>query len=129
MRRRESELLVLVRDARGVREETPLRVHAKFDDEEKITVRYFMRRRKAADAAVSSSEHGVQRWRGCQIRAFPVDRNESSAFVKEPRVLTDGIFCLSLSFNLSLARHRKQRNRRRTRNGTRRSFLDAHHRK
>ena len=41
MRRRESELLVLVRDARGVREETPLRVHAKFDDEEKITVRYF----------------------------------------------------------------------------------------
>ena len=48
MRRRESELLVLVRDARGVREETPLRVHAKFDDEEKITVRYLRRRNSEA---------------------------------------------------------------------------------
>jgi len=35
----QSELLVIVRDARGVREEKPLRVHAKFDDEEKMTVR------------------------------------------------------------------------------------------
>ena len=70
MRRRESELLVLVRDARGVREETQLRVHAKFDDEEKITVRYFMRRRKAADAAVSSSEHGVQR-----VERLSISRN------------------------------------------------------
>jgi len=32
------ELRVIVRDARGMREETPLRVHAKFDDEEKMTV-------------------------------------------------------------------------------------------
>ena len=32
------ELRVIVRDARGMREETPLRVHAKFDDEEKTTV-------------------------------------------------------------------------------------------
>ena len=64
MRRRESRR-THVRDIRGVREETPLREEKKFDDEEKITVRYFMRRRKAADAAVSSSEHGVQRWRGC----------------------------------------------------------------
>jgi|TARA_B100000902_G_C26947659_1_gene734197 hypothetical protein len=79
MRRRESELLVLVRDARGVREETPLRVHAKFDDEEKITVRY-LRRRKTA-AAVSSSELGGS-VREAVVRAFPVDRNESSAFVK-----------------------------------------------
>ena len=29
------ELRVIVRDARGMREEAPLRVHAKFDDEEK----------------------------------------------------------------------------------------------
>ena len=129
--RRESELLVLVRDARGVREETPLRVHAKFDDEEKITVRYCMRM-----SSESSRRRGVfvgTRSSACRetvnFAKFPVDRNESSACVKEPRVLTDGIFCLSLSFNLSLARHRKQRNRRRTRNGTRRSFLDAHHRK
>jgi hypothetical protein len=35
----QSELLVIVRDARGVREEKPLRVRAKFDDEEKMTVR------------------------------------------------------------------------------------------
>lgn len=32
------ELRVIVRDARGMREEAPLRVHAKFDDEEKMTV-------------------------------------------------------------------------------------------
>ena len=83
MRRRESELLVLVRDARGVREETPLRVHAKFDDEEKITVRY-LRRRKTATVVGKppprflrrSSEAALER------RAFSVDRNESSAFVK-----------------------------------------------
>jgi hypothetical protein len=30
---------VIIRDARGVREEKPLRVQAKFDDEEKMTVR------------------------------------------------------------------------------------------
>ena len=29
---------MIVRDARGMREEAPLRVHAKFDDEEKMTV-------------------------------------------------------------------------------------------
>jgi hypothetical protein len=79
MRRRESELLVLVRDARGVREETPLRVHAKFDDEEKITVRCLRRRRRKA-AAVSSSELGGSVGEAV-VRAFPVDRNESSAFV------------------------------------------------
>ena len=32
------ELRVIVRDARGMREEAPLRVHAKFDDEEEMTV-------------------------------------------------------------------------------------------
>jgi len=32
------ELRVIVRDARGMREEAPLRVRAKFDDEEKMTV-------------------------------------------------------------------------------------------
>ena len=38
-RAHQSELLVIVRDARGVQEEKPLRVRAKFDDEEKMTVR------------------------------------------------------------------------------------------
>ena len=39
-RAHQSELLVIVRDARGVQEEKPLRVRAKFDDEEKMTVRF-----------------------------------------------------------------------------------------
>jgi hypothetical protein len=39
-RAHQSELLVIIRDARGVQEEKPLRVRAKFDDEEKMTVRF-----------------------------------------------------------------------------------------
>jgi len=114
----QSELLVIVRDARGVREEKPLRVHAKFDDEEKMTVRvdlfFFLL------LCVFLFLRSFVRW--WRERLF----NESLTRERTRAYLTD-IFALSLSLSMcvfcSIKReNRKRRVRRRARNGTRRWF-------
>ena len=114
-RAHQSELLVIVRDARGVREEKPLRVRAKFDDEEKMTVRF---------ALIFLF---LRVFLFC-IFFFVFARGSLVLMLtrKRTRVSDQHCFPPSLSFCrcvCSIEReNRKRRDHRRTRNGTRRWF-------